>query len=106
MNHVIDHRPQQAGLPNDIIHFDRLNLTPVRFKMIAHEQMLIQQVVEIKIPTKPLEAAHKRCGVTYDDNHTGVETLRKPGNGKNRKRIFEQSALSMFEGVIKNFEIP
>ncbi len=60
--------------------------------MVAHQQVLLEQIVEIKRPIQTLQTADESGWVTDDHNHLTAQLLSKPGSGENRERVLQQWA--------------
>src|SRR5258708_39909181 len=89
MNRMIDHCPEQAGLPKNVIGTHPAHLFTIRLEMIPHQQGLIQQILEIKRPVETLQARGKSGGMAGRYDHPALPPVRGPGEGKYSEGVLD-----------------
>ncbi|GAA0383532.1 hypothetical protein Acor_81270 [Acrocarpospora corrugata] len=63
--------------------------------MVADEQGLFEEFVEVDRPAEVLPAAHERDGVADQDDYAAVEAGGEPGGGEQGERVVEEGAAAL-----------
>ncbi len=105
MNAAMNQPPEQGRLTDHIPGAGRFHFGAVLFQVIAHEQGLVEQVVEIKRPVQAFEAADHRGGMADGNDHPAIQFFCKPGSRENREGVFEQGALAAHGAIEENAKI-
>src|ERR1017187_999275 len=74
--------------------------------MIAHQEGLLQEMIEWMIPWQRLDAGDKRRRVTNQHHHIKIEAPREPFRGHQRKRIAKQWAMAANAIKLKPPKVP